>query len=434
MKKILKDTHEKCSLLKPYLPYGVLDPWDDLDPRLYHAVHIYWLKFYGMWYYNFKPTNPYFWLRFLYTMVVLWLVCFLPCIGEVVYLLRRGENISDIAEGLYLFLSEMYTYFKIAVFWLNKGKILKLLKFLHCEEFKPEEKEHRVILRKSIKTARFVMTYYSAMCVGAVSVAIILPLTENFNILPTNVEYPYFDVNKTPVYAITYMHHIYYKPATCIIDGVMDTILAAFIASAIGQIEILAYNLRNFKILATRNRKRDVVKYIQRDYNLDVKYNPYYYIHLILKKNIVHYNAIIRYVSMIEGAFSLASALQFMLSVMVLCLVGIQFLSIENPSSHPMQIVWMAIYLTCMLIEVFILCWFGNELILKSLELRQAAFDGPWLETDPKTTMFIIILLERCKQPLRVTAGKIFTLSLDTYTYLINWSYKAFAVMRNMKK
>ena len=25
---------------------------------------------------------------------------------------------------------------------------------------------------------------------------------------------------------------IYYKPATCIIDGVMDTILAAFIASA----------------------------------------------------------------------------------------------------------------------------------------------------------------------------------------------------------
>lgn len=63
----------------------------------------------------------------------------------------------------------MYTYFKIAVFWLNKGKILNLLEFLHCEEFKPEEREHQEILRKSIKTARFVMTYYSTMCVGAVS-------------------------------------------------------------------------------------------------------------------------------------------------------------------------------------------------------------------------------------------------------------------------
>lgn len=35
-----------------------------------------------------------------------------------------------------------------------------------------------------------------------------------------------------------------------------------------------------------------------------------------------------RYVSMIESAFSVASALQFMLSVMVLCLIGIQFLSV----------------------------------------------------------------------------------------------------------
>ncbi|XP_034833179.1 odorant receptor 46a-like [Maniola hyperantus] len=434
MKSIIKGIRERCSFLKPYIPYGVLDPWDDLNPRLYLAVHIYWLKFYGMWYYSINPTNGYFWLRLTYTMVVLWLVCFLPCIGEVVYLSRRGENIGDIAEGLYLFLSEMYTYFKIAVFWLNKGKILNLLKFLYCDEFKPEENEHRAILKKSIKTARFVMTYYSTMCVGAVSVAIFLPLTENFDILPTNVEYPYFDVNKSPMYTIIYLHHIYYKPATCIIDGVMDTILAAFIAAAIGQIEILAYNLRNFKVLAERKRKRDEVKAMQRIYIKDFRYNDNYYIHFILKKSIIHYNAIIRYVSMMESAFSLASALQFMLSVMVLCLVGIQFLSIENPSSHPMQIIWMAIYLTCMLIEVFIVCWFGNELILKSLELRQAAFDGPWLETDVKTSMFIVILLERCNRPLRVTAGKIFTLSLDTYTYLINWSYKAFAVMRNTKK
>lgn len=50
--------------------------------------------------------------------------------------------------------------------------------------------------------------------------------------------------------------------------------------------------------------------------------------------------------------------------------------------------------------------------------MRQAAFDGPWLKTDPKTTMFIVIFLERCQRPLQVTAGKIFTLSLDTYTYV----------------
>nr|AXY83400.1 putative odorant receptor 20 [Conopomorpha sinensis] len=201
----------------------------------------------------------------------------------------------------------------------------------------------------------------------------------------------------------------------------MDTILAAFIASAIGQMEVLIYNLRNFDKLS---------KDLPLPKGLDMEDTRH---RIMLSQCIKHHSSIIRYVSMIEEAFSLASALQFMLSAMVLCLVGVQFLSIENPAGHPMQIMWMAIYLTCMLIEVFILCWFGNELVWKSHELRQAAFDSPWIGLKPKTRKYVILFMERCKRPLRVTAGKIFTLSLETYTVLINWSYKAFAVMTNMK-
>ncbi|CAK1581096.1 unnamed protein product [Parnassius mnemosyne] len=421
LKNILK-------ILSNFLPYGVIESWDDLNPNLYVSVHIYWLKFYGMWFNNYSWKTIKFWIQILYTFIIFWLVCLLPGIGEIYYLLQRRENISHIAEGLYLFLSEMYTYFKIFVFWYNKEKIMNLLNYIHCKEFEPQEPEHKIIIKKTIKMARFVMNAYTLMCVGAVTVAILMPLTENFEILPTNVEYPYINVYTSPAYSIIYLHHVYYKPATCIIDGVMDTILAAFIASTLGQIEILSFNLLNFDMLAERHHKRVYQKY---------KITSYVFkkmcVKNVLKKCIIHHNAIIRYVSMIEDAFSLASALQFMLSAMVLCLVGVQFLSIENPSSHCMQIMWMAVYLTCMLTEVFILCWFGNELILKSLELQNVAFACPWLGTNLNNKLFIIILMERSKRPLQVTAGKIFTLSLNTYTNLINWSYKAFAVMRNMK-
>nr|QZH55104.1 odorant receptor 8 [Achelura yunnanensis] len=421
MKIMNNNIKEKLPFLLPFLPLSDSRTWDKLDPKLYHGVHIYWLKFYGLWFYDFLPNTFKFWLRLLYTAMVLWLVCFFPGIGEIIYLLKRRDNIGDVAEG------EMYTYFKLAVFWLNKQKITRLLQYLYCEEFKPTQKEHKDIILKSIKRARFVMSAYSAMCVCAVSVGIVMPLTENFEILPTNVEYHQFNVYKSPAYGILYSHHIYYKPATCIIDGVMDTILAAFIASAIGQIEILSFNLRNFDKLAYKLRARAI--------NDRENIRPeQYYIQVTMKECIKHHNSIIRYVSMIEDAFSLASALQFMLSVMVLCLVGIQFLSIEDPRSHPMQIVWMAIYLWCMLTEVFILCWFGDELIWKSQSVRQAAFEGPWLKLDVKTAKYIVIFLERCKRPLQVTAGKIFTLSLGSYTILINWAYKAFAVMSNMKK
>ncbi|KAI8434241.1 hypothetical protein MSG28_012338 [Choristoneura fumiferana] len=315
--KILNEfTKEKLAPLKPFLPYGVLESWEDLDPRLYHAVHIYWLKFYGLWYNTVSKCSFRFWTQIVYGFLVLWLVCFLPGIGEVVYLLRRRDNIGEIAEGLYLFLSEMYTYIKLSALWLKKNEIIDLLEYLHREEFKPSEPEHREILRKSIKTARM----------------------------------------------------IYYKPATCIIDGVMDTILSAFIASAIGQIEILAFTLRNFNLVAERRRKR-----FARLGDIKSDQSTRYYVRSVFKDIIKHHNSIIRYVSLIESAFSLASALQLMLSVMVLCLVGIQFLSIEKPMSHPIQIAWMAIYLTCMLIEVFIICWFGDELIWKRKKEIQVA-------------------------------------------------------------
>nr|WCC57530.1 odorant receptor 13 [Papilio memnon] len=344
-------------LLSKFLPYDFIKTRDELDPIHYVSVHIFWLKFYGMWYNNSSWKTLKFWLKIFYTFIVFWLVCIIPCIGEIFYLLRRGGNIGHIAEGLYLFLSEMYTYFKLIVFWYKKKEILNLLNFMKCPEFEPQEIEHNDIIKRRIKTARFVMSAYTLMCVGAVSVGILMPITENFVILPTNVEYPYIDVYKSPTYYFIYFHHIYYKPATCIIDGVMDTILAAFVASAIGQIEILSFNLRNFKTLAQRREKRQLKTFNSRSH-------PYRDDHVkcVLKKCIKHHDAIIR-----------------------------------------------------------------------SLELQNATFDSPWLDIDQSTKMYIIIFMERCKRPLLITAGKYFSLSLSTYTNLINWSYKAFAVMRNMK-
>ncbi|KOB77826.1 Odorant receptor 44 [Operophtera brumata] len=268
---MIENFKENVSFLSLILPYGVIEPWDDLNPKLYHAVHIYWLKFYGMWYNNFSPKTIQFWLQTIYSL-------------------------------LYLFLSEMYTYVKVVVFWVNKNKVLGLLEYLHCAEFKPKEKEHKEIIRNSIKSARFWELLY-------------------------------------------HLRKIW-----------------RFYQQMLSIHELM------------RKRAIEDSKYFG-------EHSQKYFTQAVLRDCIKHHNTIIRYVSMIESAFSLASALQFMLSVMI-----------ENPTSHPMQIVWMAIYLTCMLIEVFILCWFGDELIWKV---------GPWVNLDRKTCMYLIVFLERCKRPLQ---------------------------------
>ncbi|KAL4704473.1 hypothetical protein ACJJTC_019572, partial [Scirpophaga incertulas] len=208
MKTKMENVWKNLAFLKPILPYGAMESWDDLNPRLYHAVHIYCLKFYGLWYYEFAPEKILFWIRLLYTLTILWLVCFFPCFGEIVYLLKRKENVGDIIDVLYLFLSEAYTYFKVAVFWLNKNKVQKLLKYMLCDEFKPIQPEHKRIILQTIINARNLMTYYTVICIVAITVAIVMPLNENLEILPTNVDYPYIDVYATPIYQALYIHHV----------------------------------------------------------------------------------------------------------------------------------------------------------------------------------------------------------------------------------
>lgn len=90
------------SKFRPYLPYGVLEPYDSLSPQMYYGIQMYWLKFFGLWYYDVNPKSLLFWLQLLYTLLVLWLVCFLPGLGEVFYLLKRQESIGNIAEGYIL--------------------------------------------------------------------------------------------------------------------------------------------------------------------------------------------------------------------------------------------------------------------------------------------------------------------------------------------
>lgn len=107
--KILETYYMKgiVTTLAPILPYGVSESWDDLNPRLFHGVHVYWLKFYGMWYNDYSPKSLLFWLQILYTVTVFWLVIIFPGIGEIDYLLKRTDNIGDLAEGY----TDFFIYF-----------------------------------------------------------------------------------------------------------------------------------------------------------------------------------------------------------------------------------------------------------------------------------------------------------------------------------
>ncbi|XP_026481450.1 odorant receptor 49a-like [Ctenocephalides felis] len=71
--------------------------------------------------------------------------------------------------------------------------------------------------------------------------------------------------------------------------------------------------------------------------------------------------------------------------------------------------------------------------ILQSGLLPQAAFSSSWMNAEMPVKKNIIIFMERSKRPLKIYAGKMLELSLQTFSTIINSSYRYYAVLQHMQ-
>lgn len=65
-----------------------------------------------------------------------------------------------------------------------------------------------------------------------------------------------------------------------------------------------------------------------------------------------------------------------------------------------------------MTIQVAMYCWYGNEVMLTSANIRDAAYNLGWCDCGPKVSSYLFIIMERSKRPAMLTAGKYAQLSL----------------------
>ncbi|KAG5874081.1 hypothetical protein JTB14_033430 [Gonioctena quinquepunctata] len=69
--------------------------------------------------------------------------------------------------------------------------------------------------------------------------------------------------------------------------------------------------------------------------------------------------------------------------------------------------------------------------MLKSNTIINAIYMSEWYTYDRKSKKALLILMERAKRPMIVTAGKILDLSLGTFMMIIKRSYSLLAVLKN---
>ncbi|XP_068909812.1 odorant receptor 4-like [Tenebrio molitor] len=159
--------------------------------------------------------------------------------------------------------------------------------------------------------------------------------------LPLSGWYP-FKIDKPAVFELIYAYQIF---ATCI-NGLrnisMDTFLSGSIMVISGQLAILNNSLQ----IMEQCSKSKVTSEVQGNQEKFRK---------ILVRNVIHYKNIIQFADKITSLFSICLIGQFVVSVIILCLV--------SPMS--LQFLSMTVYQACILLEIFLWSYYGNEVIIK---------------------------------------------------------------------
>ncbi|KAF2896167.1 hypothetical protein ILUMI_10008, partial [Ignelater luminosus] len=116
-------------------------------------------------------------------------------------------------------------------------------------------------------------------------------------------------------------------------------------------------------------------------------------------------------INFVENIFTMGLFAQFIASVIVICNTLFHFVLISISS----QLFMLTNYLIIILVQLFIYCWYGNEIIFKSVQVREACYMTNWELSGNEVRKYLFLIMERSKRPLKITTMKYSVLSLTTF-------------------
>ncbi|CAH0405109.1 unnamed protein product [Chilo suppressalis] len=128
--------------------------------------------------------------------------------------------------------------------------------------------------------------------------------------------------------------------------------------------------------------------------------------------------------------FGLAVLVQFAVGGWILCMAAYKLVSVNILS---FDFVSTTLFLVCILTELFLYCYYGNEVYVESDLMVQSLYSMEWVHTPLAFKRSLLLTMERAKRPLRPAAGHLIPLSLDTFVTILKSSYSFYAVLRQTK-
>ncbi|KAJ3666978.1 hypothetical protein Zmor_002392 [Zophobas morio] len=294
---------------------------------------------------------------------------------------------------------------------IHRNKIKHCIHYYDHFDYNFLTHDHQKIIEECISTCRRNSKIFVIGCAAAVT-GFIGQTLMNLEQLSLDIWLPKFVLEK-PVYFYCAQFLIVtstiYSGFFC---GSIDPLMGELCYHATTQIRIVKEILQHF------DQQRSVLK------NLEAKSRG---IFMEIKKCVRHHQTIQNFVQEFQDCFSMVIFTQFVASSFVMAFVcfqlsrmkvGLNFLTAAND-------------LMVVSFQVFFYCYHGTLLIEESKSLSDAIYMSRWYEYDIQSKKALILLMERSKKPMVVTAGRLLQVSLETFTMILKRTYSFLAILEN---
>ncbi|CAK1580961.1 unnamed protein product [Parnassius mnemosyne] len=145
-------------------------------------------------------------------------------------------------------------------------------------------------------------------------------------------------------------------------------------------------------------------------------------------RNIVKKHQYILKLSLIlEDIFTVPNFFNVLMGSLQICALGFNL-----TMGDWTQMLGVVLFLNSVLIQIYMTCLFGENLICESEKVGEAAYACLWYNMDVRPMKHILLLLLRSKKPQILTAYKFSVISYQCFTKIISTSWSYFTILRTI--
>ncbi|XP_017066489.1 odorant receptor 46a isoform X2 [Drosophila eugracilis] len=295
----------------------------------------------------------------------------------VIHVVANLSYMSEVVRAIFVLATSAGHTTKLLSVKANNVELEKLFKRLDDEDFQPRGVEEELIFTEACERSKKLRDFYGALSLAALSMILIPQFVLDWSQLPLGTYNPFEDTSGSPGYWFLYCYQCLALSVSCFTNIGFDSLCSSLFIFIECQLDILVVRL-------------DKMGRLNND-DSSVEHQ--------LKENIRYHMTIVELTKTVERLLCNPISVQIFCSVLVLTA---NFYAIALLSDEKLGLFKYITYQSCMLSQIFILCYYAGEVTQRSLDLPHELYKTSWVDWNRSNLRIVLLFLQRLHSTLRI--------------------------------